>query len=546
MNSCSYSDDLMSLFLRRKFSCCFHYDVKTKTSEYRCNFPKEALFNMKAADPVEGLLLSSAVCGPDKTVVVEFYKDYRRAVHEKSEGKYIDTLIRANVDGKSITMSLAVQVDTDENGLACGMTGYMASVSDFGGSHQAKAPFPVDVVMKKMLTTKENFAVIQLDIIRFKLLNEEHGEAAGDAVLEYIRSNLGRVWGRDAVSARFGADIFTVFTEYSDINELEERIEKVCAELQQFGDIKYKFSFGIYLVNDKNVPLRTMTDNAAIARKSAKDNAARPIKYFEEKFNAELHNRHEIESEMQNALESGQFQVYLQPKCRIGDGKVIGAEALVRWIHPEKGVVPPDKFIPVFEANGFIEQLDRYVHTQVCIILRKWIDAGIDCIPVSVNVSRIYLGNPRLALNIKEIVEQYRIPIDLFQIEITETYENKEAEASINTFKDCGFTLLMDDFGSGYSSLNTLKNTRFDVIKLDREFFGRSMMTERGQKIVSHTIAMTNDIGLEIVAEGVETNEQADFLDKNGCKFAQGYLYSKPIRLDEFEERYFGRALPQE
>lgn len=545
MNSCSYSDNLMSIFLRRNFSCCFHYDVNTKTSEYKCNFPKEALFNMQAVDPVEGLLLSSAVFGQDKTAVAEFYKEYRRALHEKIGEKYIDTLIRANVDGKNITMSLAVQADIGEDGLACGITGYMASVSNFGGSQQIKAPFPVDVVMKKMMTTKENFAVIQLDIIRFKLLNEEYGESAGDAVLEHIRTNLGRVWGRDAVAARFGADIFTVFTEYSDINELEERIDKVCSELQQFGEIKYKFSFGVYLVNDKNVPLRKMTDNAAIARKSAKDNAARPIKYYEEKFTDELHNRHEIESEMQEALESGQFQVYLQPKCCIGDGKVIGAEALVRWIHPDKGVIPPDKFIPIFESNGFIKELDCYVHTQVCRILRKWIDAGIGCIPVSVNVSRIYLGDPQLALNIKKIVEQYRIPIDMFQIEITETYENKEADAAINTFKDCGFTLLMDDFGSGYSSLNTLKNTRFDVIKLDREFFGRSMMTERGQKIVSHTIAMTNDIGLEIVAEGVETAEQADFLNKNGCKFAQGYLYSKPVPLDEFEQKYFGRVILQ-
>lgn len=545
MDNCSYSDNLVSILLRRKFSCCFHYDAKTKTSEFQSNFPKEVLFNMQAADPVEGLLLSPAVFSSDKTAVADFYKDYRKALHEKSGEKYIETLVRANIDGKNITMSIAVQIETGEDGLACGMTGYMASVANFGGSMQTKAPFPVDVVMKKMMSAKENFAVVQFDIIRFKLLNEEYGENTGDAVLEHIRSNLGRVWGRDAVTARFGADIFTVFTEYSDISELEEHIEKVCSELQQFGEIKYKFSFGVYLVKDKNIPLRKMTDNAAIARKSAKDNAARPIKYYEEKFADELHNRHAIESEMQEALESGQFQVYLQPKCRIGDGKVIGAEALVRWIHPDKGIIPPDKFIPVFESNGFIEELDRYVHTQVCRILRKWIDAGVECIPISVNVSRIYLGNSRLALSIKEIVEQYRVPIEFFQIEITETYENKEAEAAINTFKDCGFTLLMDDFGSGYSSLNTLKNTRFDVIKLDREFFGRSMMTERGQKIVSHTIAMTNDIGLEIVAEGVETNEQADFLDKNGCKFAQGYLYSKPVPLDEFEQKYFGRVLMQ-
>jgi EAL domain-containing protein (putative c-di-GMP-specific phosphodiesterase class I) len=185
------------------------------------------------------------------------------------------------------------------------------------------------------------------------------------------------------------------------------------------------------------------------------------------------------------------------------------------------------------------------MHRRVCQIIRKWLDAGVKPVPVSVNVSRVYLDDPNLANELKEVVEEYDIPLELFQVEITETYENKEADSTIKRLKKAGFTLLMDDFGSGYSSLNTLKNTPFDVIKLDREFFGHSMLTDRGQKILTHTIAMTNDIGMEIVAEGVETKEQAAFLDANGCKFAQGYLYYRPEPLDVFEENAFGHSVPE-
>jgi diguanylate cyclase (GGDEF)-like protein len=545
MDKSAYLNNLVEILMRRQCYFFFHYNVKSGDWDFQSNIPESSLLGENADDPIEGLLKSDFVECSDKPMIAQFYADFKRACQIRTKNRYMESIIHVKIDGKPTILSFAVYFTCDENGIATSYTGYAVSVSDVKTSNltDKAAPFPVDKVMKNMMSTKENFAVVQFDIIRFKLINEQYGEKVGDMVLENIRTNLEHVWGREAVTARFGADIFTVMTEYSDIEELENRIKHLCDELQHYNDIEYKFSFGVYLVTDKSVPLRKMTDNAAIARKNAKGTAQKPIYYYEEKFGRELHTRHAIESEMQSALQSGQFQVYLQPKCNTLDGSVMGAEALVRWNHPEKGLIHPDKFIPVFESNGFIEYLDNFVHTEVCKILRKWLDAGIKAVPISVNVSRIYLGNPHLAEKIKAIVDKYNIPIELFQIEITETYENREAEDAINTFKDSGFTLLMDDFGSGFSSLNTLKNTRFDVIKLDREFFGDSMMTERGQKIVTHTIAMTNDIGLEVVAEGVETPEQADFLSRSGCKFAQGYLYSRPVPLSEFEKKFFGRII---
>jgi diguanylate cyclase (GGDEF)-like protein len=551
MSEIFYSGKLLDVLMQRKYSCCFHYDVSDGRTHFTANFPVGTVFRTEANDPIEGLLTSLTLDEADKPPILRFYQSFEQALTTPGKDEYLETMIHVNTEQLGTALVLAAQYSCGEDGIATSITGYIVSIAnfDFNARHKdeaglkRKAPFPVDLVTYRMENATENFAVVQFDIIRFKLLNEQYGEEVGDAVLENIRANLERVWAREAVTARCGADIFAVFTEYSDTKELESRIAMVRKRLQNFHNIKYTFSVGVYLVKDKSVSLRKMVDCAAIARKEAKNTSANALLYYEDKLTDELHCRHEVESEMQQALETGQFQVYLQPKCCTHNGEIIGAEALVRWVHPEKGIIPPDKFIPIFESNGFIERLDNYIHEEVCKILRKWLDAGMECVPVSVNVSRIYLNNQELPLKLRRLVDIYRIPLHLFQVEITETYENMEAEAIINCFKDCGFTLLMDDFGAGYSSLNTLKNTKFDVIKLDRDFFGNSMMSERGQKIVTHTIAMTNDIGLEIVAEGVETTEQADFLDQNGCKYAQGYLYDKPLPLSDFEKKLFGKDI---
>ena len=542
----SFSEKLTDFLFKRQYAFCFCFNVASGKVEYKSNFQIEKIFSGEFSNPIEAMLNSSSLSDSDKSELALFYAGFKKACSIPCPEQYIDKRIQISLDGKMVPLSVSIGWICGSDGLASEIIGYAVSTahSEFSISYaeeqtNAKAPFPVETVMKRMMTTKENFAIVQFDITRFKIINESYGDITGDAVLENIRCNLDRVWGREAVTCRLGADIFAIFSEYSDINELEERIQYVKDELQHYNDINYTFTFGVYLVKDKSVPLRKMSDFAAMARRNIKSKAVQTIEYFNDKLNDELHNRHEIEAEMQSALDSGQFKVYLQPKCRTSDGVVVGAEALVRWIHPQKGVIPPDRFIPVFETDGFIEQLDTYVHTEVCKLLRKWLDLGIDYMPISVNVSRVYLGKPNLAELIRRKVDEYGIPVELFQLEITETYDDSASDRVIAALKEKGFILLMDDFGSGYSSLNTLKNTQFDVIKLDKEFFGNSMMSERGQKIITHTIAMTNDINLEIMAEGVETSEQAVFLDGSGCKYAQGYFYSRPVPVEEFERTVF-------
>jgi EAL domain-containing protein (putative c-di-GMP-specific phosphodiesterase class I) len=227
----------------------------------------------------------------------------------------------------------------------------------------------------------------------------------------------------------------------------------------------------------------------------------------------------------------------LQPKYIYNkhEAAIVGAEALVRWIDKEGKVKSPVDFIPVFEENGFILKLDQFMWESVCKLIRKWLDAGIKAVPISVNVSRTYLYKFDVVTYIKGLIDKYNVPIDLLQIEITETTESEETIQYAEKFKEAGFTLMMDDFGSGYSSLSMLKDMPFDVLKMDRSFLDECLDNEHGRTIVSHVISMSNDLELNIIAEGVETKEMADFLYDNGCDVSQGYYFSKPLPIEDFE-----------
>lgn len=244
-----------------------------------------------------------------------------------------------------------------------------------------------------------------------------------------------------------------------------------------------------------------------------------------------------VEDHMEKALDNHEFVMYLQPKYSIQNNKMVGAEALVRWIQPERGVISPMEFIPLFEKNGFVTKMDAYIWEEACKVIRSWIDKGLEPIPVSVNVSRLHLKSGVFVTILNNLVEQYKIPKRCLEIELTETIEDIDTSSGIAALKENDFVLLMDDFGSGYSSLNTLKDTQFDVIKIDRGFLQDFINSDRGQKIVKHTIQMTKSIGLDLVAEGVETKEQAEFLSECGCDTAQGFYYAKPMTVEEFNKR---------
>jgi EAL domain-containing protein (putative c-di-GMP-specific phosphodiesterase class I) len=237
---------------------------------------------------------------------------------------------------------------------------------------------------------------------------------------------------------------------------------------------------------------------------------------------------------MQSAIEENQFKMYIQPKYNIYTNKIIGAEALVRWFNPERGKIYPNEFIPVMEENGFITELDYFMWKEACELLNKCAKNGIKDCPISVNVSRHHLKDTRFIEELRKYIDENNVEKPLIQLEITETVNDQLISQMAEKLKDEGFTLLMDDFGSGYSSLNVLLETPFDVIKLDKKFMDNMLNSDKGKTILEHVVSMADDMGIGLVAEGVETKEQVELLKKIGCGDVQGFYFSKPMPKEKF------------
>lgn len=384
---------------------------------------------------------------------------------------------------------------------------------------------------------EKNIAFIQFDVERFKLINETCGVEVGDELLQFFSDSLALVCTEEQPFCRLTADVYMIVTTFETRSDLIAFIRKVESMLCGYHDMEYRLVFGVAVVDDRTVHTRRHGDNASLARQLIKGNALENIGFYNNGMKSKLQKMQEIEDDMHKALLNGEFLMYLQPKHSIKTGKIIGAEALARWQHPTKGMISPGDFIPVFEQNGFILKLDSFIWEEACKRIRSWIDSGIAPVPISVNVSREYLQTFDVVEKITSLLNKYNVPISLLELEITESVDGIGVEDIVKRMKDAGFTMLMDDFGSGYSSLNMLKTTQFDVLKIDRSFLSEFMESARGRKIIEHTISMSQDIGLDIIAEGVETIEQAEFLSECGCDSAQGFYYSKPIPVAEFDKR---------
>lgn len=383
----------------------------------------------------------------------------------------------------------------------------------------------------------KDIAFIQFDVERFKLLNDTYGVEKCDDLLQFFNDSLALVCTDEQPFCRLTADVFMIVTPFDTKDELVAFIRKIESLLSGFGGMEYHLYFGVAIVDDRSLHTRRHGDNASLARQLIKGNAIENILFFDSSMKSDLQKKQHIEEDMNKALLDNEFVMYLQPKYSISSGKIIGAEALARWQHPEKGMISPADFIPVFEQNGFILKLDCFIWEQACKKIREIIDQGLTPVPISVNISREYIQTFDVIGEIKKLIEKYDIPQPMLELEITETVDQRGVEDIVKKMKDAGFTMLMDDFGSGYSSLNMLKSTPFDVLKIDRHFLEEFMDSDRGRKIIEHTISMTRDIGLGIVAEGVETCEQAMFLSSCGCDSAQGFYYSRPIPAHEFIDK---------
>ncbi|MEG2381170.1 MAG: EAL domain-containing protein, partial [Oscillospiraceae bacterium] len=404
---------------------------------------------------------------------------------------------------------------------------------------------------KKLLKDYQNkdFVIIRFDINRFKIINELFGVEEGNKLLTY----LGEILKNEVLKfekgsyGRLEADVFCAC-----VPNYTKKVDEFVAILENVGpnynlDFDIVPSIGIYIIDDRTIPIDVMCDFAKLAQQTIKGNYLIRHAYFDEKLSRNIRKEQEIINMMNIALAEEEFQVYLQPKYKLNNNSICGAEALARWVHPVKGMIYPNDFIPIFERNGFIMKLDAYIWEKVCKLLRKWLDEGEDPYPVSVNISKVNLYNPQLCETIINLVEKYRIPPNLLELELTESAytDNKKLLSDImGRLQSYGFVMMMDDFGSGYSSLNMLKEIPVDVLKIDLRFLS-DFKGERnkGSNILSSVVRMAKWLNLHVIAEGIETKEQSDFLRSIGCPDGQGYYFSKPLPVPEYENMMRADAL---
>ena len=383
------------------------------------------------------------------------------------------------------------------------------------------------------------FVLVRWNIVRFKIVNDMYGTDVGDMVLRSVAKHLREGMPEIATYGRLEGDHF-VSCYPEDLFDPDE-IVRLADRL--FGDLQLQYrvmvNFGVFRIDDINLPVQQMCDRANMALQTIRNSYTQRYAFYREDLRQEILREQEIVNQMNEALQSGQFQLYLQPQFNHASGRMVGAEALVRWIHPEKGVISPVAFIPVFEKNGFITRLDRYVWESACRLIRRWLDAGLEPTPISVNISRMDLYDPQLCSFLCELVERYGISTALLRLEITESayMENPgQLIQVVEELRNHDFFVEIDDFGSGYSSLNSLKDVPVDMLKLDLRFLTTQGEGGRGGLILNAVVRMSRWLGLRVIAEGVETRKQADYLKSIGCELVQGYYYSKPLPVHLFEE----------
>ena len=384
------------------------------------------------------------------------------------------------------------------------------------------------------------FVMIAFDIEKFRVINDIFGHEEGDRLLRYIAQRMQTLYASQATYSRIDADNFTLCLPY-DPAQLRMRLAENEAELKEY-DLPFEILmvYGLYIVDDRTLPVSIMHDRAEMAKRTVKGNYVNRYAYYDDKLRKELLDELEIVNNMNVALQKEQFEIYLQPKCLLSTGEIEGAEALVRWNHPTRGILKPGAFVPIFEKNGFIMKLDAFVWERVCMLLRKWMDGHTDKqpLPVSMNVSRVNIYNPALVSTLCNLADKYGVPRRMLELEITESayaQDPKQLSDLIAELHNRGFTVEMDDFGSAYSSLNMLKEITVDLLKLDMRFLFGNDKDGRGGTILSSIVRMARYLSLPIVAEGVETAEQARFLCSIGCSHGQGFYYYEPMPVADFE-----------
>lgn len=397
-------------------------------------------------------------------------------------------------------------------------------------------------LLKKNKKGQQMYAVLHLEMCKYRSFCTCFGVNKGQELIEKFHTQLKKeIHGKEVMAHQENAE-FGLLLNYTDKAQLEERIQSILNKLScVMPGIKVNFGVGVYLVQPGEYDIEQLYNNAMIACEMLGEDAENKTAFFDVEMNKQKLWERRVEDDMDRALQNKEFQVYLQPKINTSEEELGGAEALVRWIHPTEGFIPPNRFIPIFEKNGFILKLDDYMLEEIAKLQSEWLAQGRKLVPISVNVSRAHFTREDLAEHICAIVDKYNVPHNVIELELTESafFDDKKVLLdTVQKLRSSGFHVSMDDFGAGYSSLNSLKELQIDVLKIDADFFRGADVEERGLLIVSEVIDLAKKLNMKIVAEGIESKEQVEFLTTQECDLIQGYYYAKPMPVAEFSQKY--------
>lgn len=388
------------------------------------------------------------------------------------------------------------------------------------------------------------FALLYTDITHFERVNNLYGTHKADTLLIDLAKAISEIDFGLRLYCRSSADHFVALVDFVSKEKLQYELEEFCrafngVSLERFPEALPRLGIGVSVLEEKTDSIDNMIEMADQARNSLRSSSTVSVAYFRPMDFDKYQRIKEIEKNMSKALENGEFAVYLQPKFEVMTKRMVGAEALVRWIREDGTMIYPDEFIPLFEKNGFINQLDFYMLEQVCAMMRRRLSEGKVCLPISINQSRVLLNSETYSKDIAFLLSSYQTPPALIELELTERIFSDSLEEMADVMgrlKELGIKWSIDDFGTGYSSLNLLKKLPVDVIKIDKTFLDETETSEVSRIIIRKTVELIQELDKMVVCEGVETEDQANYLKEIHCDVSQGYLYAKPMPMDQFEQ----------
>lgn len=394
------------------------------------------------------------------------------------------------------------------------------------------------------ISKEKNYALICTDICSFERVNNLYGMQKADKLLADTAKMIMASGKCILLCCRSVADHFVALARYQDFSTFRNMLNELCNRFaveigNEYSDAYPRLGIGVYRIDKEHPPIQKMVEYANLARKSLRTNTTSHIAVYDERVYTQLIRAGKIEQSMKNAMAQHEFKAFIQPKYNLETGQIVGAEALVRWIREDGSMIYPDDFIPIFEKNGFIVELDFFILSEVCRMIQRRLQEKRHCVPISINQSRVLLQEKDYVKRVADILEKYDTPPRYIELELTERIfrdDLTDLAKMMGELRNLGVRWSIDDFGTGYSSLNLLKELPVDIIKIDKSFLDETESSETSKIIIRKTVELTQELDKTVVCEGVETENQADYLRGIRCDMAQGYLYAKPMPMEEFEK----------